>query len=200
MLYQALSLVQSELNLYLQQLPQLMGLNVSANLHNVANIEQEPPDDESVMVSLVNIEEERALKNIRVASRNNLNGQITYEHTPVHLNLYILFSAFSANYDNALKYLSHVMEFFVSRPLFQVDNFQDTTIGSNLDDFTTNGIRLSFNMYSMTFEQQNHLWGSLGGKMLPAVMYRVTLVRIDELQSRGNGMPIEEINGQEINV
>ena len=41
-----------------------------------------------------------------------------------------------------------------------------------------NEIRLVPELYTLTFEQINHLWGSLGGKQSPFVMYKIRLVRI----------------------
>ena len=39
-------------------------------------------------------------------------------------------------------------------------------------------LRLHPELYTLTFEQINHLWGSLGGKQSPFVMYKVRLVKI----------------------
>ena len=35
-------------------------------------------------------------------------------------------------------------------------------------------------LYSLSFEQQNQLWASLGGKYMPSVVYKVRLVVIDK--------------------
>ena len=35
-------------------------------------------------------------------------------------------------------------------------------------------------LYTLTFEQINHLWGSLGGRQIPFVMYKLRLVSITE--------------------
>ena len=35
-------------------------------------------------------------------------------------------------------------------------------------------------LYTLTFEQINHLWGSLGGRQVPFAMYKLRLVAISE--------------------
>jgi len=39
-------------------------------------------------------------------------------------------------------------------------------------------MRIIMELYTLTFEQINHLWGSLGGKQVPFVMYKARLVKI----------------------
>ena len=52
--------------------------------------------------------------------------------------------------------------------------------------------RLVVELYSLNLEQQNHLWGYLGGKYLPSVVYKVRLVRIQEDAVRGEARPIHQ--------
>jgi hypothetical protein len=47
----------------------------------------------------------------------------------------------------------------------------------------------------MTFEQINHLWGSLGGKQVPFAMYKARLVAVSDHRSLGQGRLIEKIEG-----
>ena len=36
--------------------------------------------------------------------------------------------------------------------------------------------KLIVEMISLTFEQQNHMWGTLGAKYLPSVLYKVRML------------------------
>ena len=45
----------------------------------------------------------------------------------------------------------------------------------------------------MTFEQQNHLWGALGAKYMPSVMYRLALVAVRDEQIEAEVLPVQEI-------
>ncbi len=200
MLYDALKLIQEELNTYMVQ---RLGLPADlAILGNVALLDQEDGDQlgDAVIISLVNIEEERALKNTRPVRKDSLSGNLEYEHPPVHLNLYLLFSANHTTYETALQFLSTVLEFFQARPLFTLTSSPNTSISDNLDDFTRNRLRLSFNLYTMTFEQLNHVWGALGGRQLPSALYRVALVEVREEQPLGGGRVVEEIMVEEQTV
>lgn len=193
MLQQSLSLVKDALTSYLRQRlpdPDL----VEVVLDNVSRIEQDEGSlDDKLIISLVNLEEERSLKNARTVRPTGLAaGGLAYENAPVSLNLYLLFSAhFPRNYDNALLVLGHVIAFFQGRRNF---NTQRQPLGTP-DDFSTNQIDLSFNIYTMTFEQLNHLWGALGGKQLPSALYRVNLVQLEDDQIREGGRLIEQVDG-----
>jgi hypothetical protein len=35
-------------------------------------------------------------------------------------------------------------------------------------------------MYNLSFQEQNNLWGSMGAKYVPSVLYKVRMVTIDE--------------------
>ena len=44
-------------------------------------------------------------------------------------------------------------------------------------------------LVSPTFEQQNHIWGGMGAKYLPSVLYKVRmLVYRETLESEGAGL------------
>jgi hypothetical protein len=52
-------------------------------------------------------------------------------------------------------------------------------------------------MYSPTFEESNYLWGTLGGKQYPSVLYRIRKLDIDaELKIAESGI-IETIQTKE---
>lgn len=206
MLYQALKLVKEEINTYLNFHLETSPTVEVAILDNIAMIHQDDSNlQDHVVISLVNIEEERSLKNARIVRKDSLTGQSTYEHPSVHLNLYLLFSAYyvsatGGGYEKAINALNYVIEFFQHRPNFSFTSSPNTPVSSNLDDFPTNQIKMQFNIYTMTTEQLNHLWGSLGGQQLPSVLYRVALVEIRDQQQADGGQLIEEIQSQELKV
>ena len=72
-----------------------------------------------VIVSLVNIAEESALKNI--SAFRQVNGQQEELQPPVHLNLYLLFAANIINYGDAINYILRVIEFFQSTKIFNIN-------------------------------------------------------------------------------
>ena len=131
-------------------------------------------------------------------------GGIKYIEPPVFLNLYILISSTLGQdlqdaYEFALHRLSLVIQFFQSKKSFTVKNSPFTTISSdsNIPQEIKDDIRLNIELYTLTFEQINHLWGSLGGKQVPFAMYKVRLVKIQENTSFVAPV-IEEIRNDEV--
>jgi len=54
-------------------------------------------------------------------------------------------------------------------------------------------MRINIELYTLTFEQINYLWGSLGGRQAPFAMYKARLVMIRDIgKIRDTGI-IEEI-------
>ena len=97
------------------------------------------------------------------------------------VNVYVLFVANMDDYVEALKALSLVIAFFQNRFVFQVAGNGDAAS------------RIVFELYSLTFEQQNHLWASLGAKYMPSVMYKASIVEIRDTQVAAEVPPVEEI-------
>jgi hypothetical protein len=134
--------------------------------------------NDNIIISLVNIEEESALKN-QPAVKRPFNGDALYRNPPVNLNLYVLFTCNYAgdNYRLALRRLAYIIQFLQSKNSF---SSASTTSPGTLD-FTGAGIaelRFTMELYTLTFEQINHLWGSLGGRQVPFAMYKLRLVVI----------------------
>ncbi|MEL6917899.1 MAG: DUF4255 domain-containing protein [Bacteroidota bacterium] len=156
-------------------------------LHNIALMEGDAAADLSnkIIITLVNSEEESTLKNNSNAVRT-ING-IRYIEPAVFLNLYVLISSTLGQdlqdaYEFALHRLSLIVQFFQAKKTFTVQNSPFTTISNdnNIPQETKDQIRLNVELYTLTFEQINHLWGSLGGKQVPFAMYKIRLVKIQE--------------------
>lgn len=198
MIHIALELIRSELNTYMQNLP---GHEVV--LGNVAALDANsgiPATllENRVILTLVNVEEESAFKNL--PNSNKLpNGSVQYKNPPVFLNLYVLFTAHflpdgvKTNYDLALDNLSRVIQFFQSKSVFNLKNAPVFQNGPEPPSSQLSDLQLIVSIYTMTFEQINHLWGSLGGKQLPFVMYKMRMVILQDAITTGTGPVIEEI-------
>jgi hypothetical protein len=156
---------------------------------------------DNIILSVVNIEEESTLKNGRTYTKWP-DGLARYENRPVYLNLYVLFTANfpggvppNNNYIQALQRLARVIEFFQGKNIFTPAT-SPVTLPPELSDLTNPAIanlKLTTEIYTLTFEQINHLWGSLGGRQIPFVMYKVRLVMISEGTIRREVPLIQEI-------
>ena len=196
MINSAISLIVYQLNSYVRGLD-----DESVVMGNIAFIESDSnaasaPLENRVVVTLVNLEEESAFKNISSTTRS-VNGGVQYTNPPVYLNLYLLFTAnFPANYDLAVQSISDVIKFFQQKRVFRLKNSPSIEIPDTPDpEFSA--IELYLNLYTMTFEQINHLWGALGGKQMPFVMYKARLVELEDRILIDSGHLIEEVNRNE---
>jgi hypothetical protein len=157
-----------------------------------------------IVLSLVNIMEETTLKNVSPYVKSNNGFELA--NTPAYLNLYLLFVANLSNrgnntndtdYSNGLLRLSQVIEFFQSKSVFTVQNSPSLNI---IQDPDFQDFRVSMELFSMTFEQINHLWGTLGGKQVPFVMYKAGIlpVKRDLTAKRGELLQNIETNSDKI--
>jgi Pvc16 N-terminal domain len=118
----------------------------------------------AVVVTLVNIEEEKTLKNQPVYVRDG--DQVQKIKPLIYLNLLLLFSCADDAYEEALKKMDVVVGFFQANHVF--------TPGAGRVE------RMTVEMVSLSLEQQNHLWAILGSKQLPALLYKLRLVIVDK--------------------
>lgn len=126
------------------------------------------------ILTLVNIEEERTLKNPNNFVR--VDDKTQYRNPGIPLNLYGLFAINHSSYDTSLQYLSLIIQFFQSRNVIDHNNTPPDN-GLMLDEKID---KLIFDMVSMNAEQVNHLWAILGGKYLPSVLYKIRMVTIED--------------------
>ncbi len=174
-------------------------------LHNIALMESDSQADlnNKIVITLVNTEEESTLKNNSNVLRTPKG--IQYVEPPVFLNLYILISSTLGQdlqdaYEFALGRLSLVIQFFQAKKSFTVKNSPFTTISndSNIPQESKDELKLNVELYTLTFEQINHLWGSLGGKQVPFAMYKIRLVSIKENSSEIAPLIEEIVNNENL--
>lgn len=189
MIFDALKLIQVALQSYIRDVEQPLDLSQEiVVLDNISMAEElggvRSGLNERVVMSLINIQEEATLKNS--AHYRIENGRTIYHNPPVCLNLFILFSILHTDqYDTALKRLARVIEFFQWKKEFSFTTIPGVS-GISRD------VRIVPDLYSLNFDQLNQLWGALGGKQVPFVMYRVRLVTLDAQKTQAEGESILE--------
>ncbi len=206
MIFEALGLLKDELDFFIRERDDPGGTVKFVVLGNIAFLEDSQKSskfEERVVISLVNVEEESALKNSTFYRKLNGAKEVSVINPPVFLNLYLLFSSNFPDYDNSLRRLSYVIEFFQGKNTFSLKNSPAYEQG-NILNADQNGrgadFRLILDLYTLTFEQINHLWGSLGGKQIPFAMYKCRMIKISESGVQRQEPVIEEVNGQEQTV
>ena len=188
MIFDALKLIKVAVDNYMETL----SLNEEVMIDNVAMAEAlggyKTQLNGHLVMSLVNLQEEATLKNRPYHHLNN--NHVVYKNPPVPINIFLLFSALHEDYDTALKVLSRVVECFQSRK-----EISPVTIPRSLD--VSPDVKVFLDLYSLTFEQLNHLWGALGGKQVPFVLYRARLIALEADNIQAEGAVITEIYANE---
>ena len=131
--------------------------------------------------SMVNIREEKTLKNVSAHVRNDAALRVIYQNPPIFLNFHILVVATHTNYSNALLVLSRAIKFFQFSNVFDQDSVLPDSLTANaptnpLDQLEA--FKLIFDIYSPTMEEVNHLLGTLGGKQYPFALYTLRLLEM----------------------
>lgn len=118
--------------------------------------------ENKVLVTLVNIEKDSVTQ----------NSPVPHTSLPLNINLYILFSACfaAANYPEALRFLSFVMGYLQQKNVFNRANTPQLDGGIE---------KLVFEMENLTIERMNNVWGALGAKYMPSVIYKMRMLTID---------------------
>ena len=143
---------------------------ILGNPSQLENPDVGPTLENQVLLTLINVEEEAALKNGQTVFREN--GGVAVRHRPVYLNLFLIFSASYANYQTALQRLGQVVTYFQSQKRFDPSLFPGAVAG--LPPETE--LSLTVELVTLTLEEINHIWGALGGRELPFAAYRARLV------------------------
>ncbi len=139
---------------------------------------------EKVVASLVNVEQDRYFRPVNPIERT-VSGAAQFIRPEVNINVYLLFAANISDYDEALKAISYVISFFQLRPVFHVTD----------PDWDPDGeARVTFELFTLSFEQQNHLWGAVGAKFMPCVVYKAGMLKVRDTQVEADVGLIEQMS------
>ncbi len=183
MIDKAVEIIKDEIGSYIVRLPELE-ISTEKKIHATPIVKFDGTmaiSNDSLGLSLVNVEEERVMKSSKMVTVDS-SGHVSHVNPELRLNLYLLIAANFANYDTCLKFLSAAIRFFQSKSVFTHKNTPDLNPAIN---------KLVAELHTLSFEQQNHLWGALGAKYVPSVMYKVRLVSIQEAHKTDEQPPIE---------
>ena len=136
------------------------------------------------IISLINIEEDRIAKQQEnfVRTENSLE----YKKPPLYLNLYVLFAVnHETTYSESLIWISYVIQMFQNQNVFTP--LSHPNIDSRIQ-------KLLVDLFTLNFEQTNHLWSTLGGKYLPSVLFKIRQITINEDAAYAGGALITEID------
>ncbi len=185
MINESLQFIADELNKYLTlklgpsgDPPRLL----TGNISRVFDPEAGTGLNNKAILSLVNVEEDRVAKQQENFIKTDTSTR--YKSPQLYLNLYILFAVNRSVYSDSLTWLSYILQFFQYQNVFTP--ISHPALDSRIQ-------KLIVDLYSLNFEQVNHLWSTLGGKYLPSVLYKVRQITVDEDITTSEGGFIKQI-------
>jgi len=141
-------------------------------------------DDGTIGATIISIEEDRVFK-AQLPEYLPVNGRQVVLEPEIKLNLNVMFSANFKLYEAALKYITYVLTFFQSHPVFHSGEFPA------LDGRIK---KLAVELQSPSYEQLNQIWAFIGGKHLPSVIYKVRLVALQDETPSAIQVPLSGIS------
>ncbi|CAL1517143.1 DUF4255 domain-containing protein [Chitinophaga sp. MM2321] len=164
---------------------ELIAGGVPAELGNIGEIlaNNSHGGDENIVISLINIEENRISRDPQNFVRNGM--EIKMKNPAVHLYLTLLFTSVrdTGGYGMALQSIQQAISFFQRKFVF--DHTNTPALDAGIE-------KLILEMVSLNLEQLHQLWAMLGGRYHPSVAYRVRMVTLDSITEM-NGPIIKEI-------
>lgn len=158
MIYSAVSTISSVVNDYLRnRFSTIEDKLVVSNLVNPdGSVAVTEPD--KIIMSLVNLQQETVSHRGRGATNKAVN-----------LNVFLLFSASfeENNYLEGLRYLSGIISFFQANKVLNHSNTPD--MDPDID-------KLSFEIVNQDLQNMSHLWGTMGAKYMPSILYKTRMI------------------------
>jgi len=170
MIDKIITAINNDLNRYLRLKLNLAQKEEQVILNNLVNQDGSVPPSNvnKIVCSLVNFEEEK----IRSGGTFTTSGNVR-QNPPINLHLYLMYSSTyqeeQQNYLEGLRLLSLVISFFQRKQVFTTHNTPDLPGESQ---------KITFNMFSADTSNLSNLWGTIGAKYMPSVVYQVRLISI----------------------
>ena len=117
-----------------------------------------------VTLLLINIEEEKI---IRQASRHNghiKNGLQTDLNPAIGINMTVLFVPRFSDYEQTLKFMSLIISYFQRFPV--LTSYNTPALPDTIE-------QIGIELVTMPIAQQNEIWSSLRTTYLPSVVYKI---------------------------
>ena len=102
---------------------------------------------------------------------------------PMHLNLHVMFASLYRHYETGLQALDEIIAYLQAKPVYTLENTpaMDAALGT-----------MAFKMISLDYAQQSYLWGSLGAKYVPSVIYSLRVLSVGQEQVEALEPPVTQ--------
>jgi len=186
MIYNALNTITKKINEYLN-----LKYSSDSNYLELCNLIDHTGglavvDPNKIIATLVNIERETAMGiNHRVLDINQ--GKNALSNPPVYINFYVLFSSVYTgdNYTEGLKFIASIIDFFQTNLI--IDHANAPMLNSDIE-------KLIFEIVNLDFQSLSQLWGIIGGKYMPSVLYKVRMLSFNPAHIKQDVSTIKQPN------
>lgn len=171
MIFETIELLRADLSNAFNELTEQDGI---VEIHHVGQLDDDTHQDK-VILSLLHMMQESTLKNN--PNHAQVGAKIQQLNKKVPLNLFVMLCSNFTAYDNALKNLSFLIEYFQSKKIFTNKNTHFNRAGEemkNLGDF-----KFTVELYTPSFDELNQIWGTIGGKQTLSVIYRISVLELE---------------------
>jgi hypothetical protein len=121
----------------------------------------------AISALLINIEEDNTLRGPDPYRRMAPDGTRYKIQPEIRLNLYVLFVARFKQYEDGLRYLSLIIQYFQNHRLFNQHNAPE--LSADIE-------QLVMELTTLPFAEQNEVWSALRTTYHPSVLYKVKMV------------------------
>jgi hypothetical protein len=121
----------------------------------------------SISVLMIRLEQDTALRSPDLYSRNLSDGTVQRIQPEIRLNLFVMFIANYQQYQDALRNLSAVIQYFQNHRVF---GHQDSPQLSEAIQ------QLVVELVTLSFTEQNEIWSTLRLPYHPSALYKVKMV------------------------
>ncbi len=136
----------------------------------------------AVTALLVNVEQEKSQPAPDPYYRTLADGKSERVYPEIRMNLYVLFVAHFKQYEQGLSYLSLMIQYFQNHRLFNHSNAPE--LGDRIE-------KITLELVTLPFSEQNEVWNALRTTYHPSVMYRVRMVVFEDDEGV-SGPPVGE--------
>lgn len=138
-----------------------------AIVSNLINADGSVPNaiNNKIVICLTNIEQENSLSNLGYYNTNN--NPIELNKQPININLYILIAANFSNYNESLKFISTIFNFFHENNVFFATKYPE--LDSTID-------KLVLELFKTDVNTNNKIWNAIGAKYSPSLNYKARLL------------------------
>ena len=121
----------------------------------------------AVSLVLINLEQDNVLRAPDLYQRTLPDGTTQRAQPEIRLNLYVLFVANYQQYEDSLRNLSIVIQYFQNHRL---------VTHQNAPELSDNIQQLVIELITLPFSEQNEIWGTLRSHYHPSALYKVKMV------------------------